>query len=109
MKIVGIKPERYALKWASAAEGPLYVELVTKFTRQIKELGPLGEAEEIPPDRLKARLAAAKAAVQDKKLRTQFARLGQEFKKANIFDPEQIQAKMAEKVNDLILKEIDKQ
>ncbi|MFH1076666.1 MAG: hypothetical protein V1753_07505 [Pseudomonadota bacterium] len=47
--------------------------------------------------------------MQDKKLRTQFARLGQEFRKANIFDPKQIQAKMAEKVNDLILKEIDKQ
>ena len=39
LKDVGIREERYSLQWASAAEAPRFVQLITKFTNQIKEIG----------------------------------------------------------------------
>ncbi len=69
---IGIKPERFSLQWASAAEAPRFVRLITDFTQQIKELGPLGEAEGIGPDELKQRLAQGLAAVSNRKLRMSF-------------------------------------
>jgi hypothetical protein len=69
---VGIKPERFSLQWASAAEAPRFVRLITDFTQQIKELGPLGEAEGIGPDELKQRLDKGLAALSNRKLRMSF-------------------------------------
>jgi len=109
MDVVGVNPERLALDWASAAEGPLYVKLITNFTRKIKGLGPLGEAEGIPQEELKAKLLAARSAVENMKLRAKFARLGKELRKENAFAPEVIQAKMAEKIDEAIIAEIAKQ
>ncbi|MDD5092930.1 MAG: hydrogenase iron-sulfur subunit [Dehalococcoidia bacterium] len=37
---MGIDPKRLRLEWISAAEGPRFAQLVTEFTREIKELGP---------------------------------------------------------------------
>ncbi len=68
----GIKAERFNLKWASAAEAPRFVQLITDFTKQVKELGPLGEAEGMKPDEVKAVLEKALAVVSDKKLRVGF-------------------------------------
>ncbi|SLM30295.1 hypothetical protein MTBBW1_2190015 [Desulfamplus magnetovallimortis] len=36
----GIDPERYALEWVSSAEAPRFAEVVTRFTEQIRALGP---------------------------------------------------------------------
>jgi hypothetical protein len=109
MEVAGVKPERLALDWASAAEAPLFVELVTKFTNHIKQLGPLGEAEGVAFEALKPKLLAARAAVQNVKLRTRFAKLAQELRDGNKVAPEVIEAKMAEKVNDAIVRELAKQ
>ena len=46
---VGIRPERFNLKWASVLRAPRFVKLITDFTQQIKELGPLGQAEGLSP------------------------------------------------------------
>jgi len=83
--------------------------LITNFTRQIKKLGLLGEAEEIPQEELKAKLLAVRSAVGNMKLRTKFARLGLELRKENAFAPEVIQVKMAEKIDESIIAEIAKQ
>jgi hypothetical protein len=104
MEIAGVKPERLALEWASAAEASLYVELITKFTNQIKELGPLGEAEGIDPEALKLKLSAARSAVENVKLRTRFAKLAQQLRDGNELTPELIEATMTEKVNDAIIR-----
>jgi hypothetical protein len=109
MEVVGLKPERLALDWASAAEAPLFVELITRFTTDVKKLGPLGTAEGIPIEELKLKLLAARAAVKGVKLRTRFARLAQDLRDGNQHTPEVIEAKMAEKVNDAIVREIAKQ
>ncbi len=109
MRAVGIKPERFSLEWASAAEAPLYVELITKYTNQMKELGPLGEAEGIPLEELKVKLSAGKAAVEGLKLRTRFARLTQTLRKEGKHTADIIEEKMADKINEAIIKEVEKQ
>ena len=38
---MGIDPERLRLEWVSASEGERFKEVVTSFTEQIRELGPL--------------------------------------------------------------------
>jgi hypothetical protein len=38
---MGIAPERLQLEWVSASEGGRFQEVVTKFTEQIRALGPL--------------------------------------------------------------------
>jgi F420-non-reducing hydrogenase iron-sulfur subunit len=109
MEVSGLKPERLALDWASAAEAPLFVELITRFTNQVKELGPLGEAEGIPIEALNLKLLAARSAMKSVKLRTRFARLAQDLRDGDNHTPEVIEAKMADKVNDAIVREIQKQ
>ena len=69
---VGIRPERFNLQWASAAEAPRFVKLITDFTKVIKALGPLGQAEGLTPEEAKARVQKALALVSDRKLRVGF-------------------------------------
>ena len=69
---IGISPERYNLQWASAAEAPRFVKLITEFTKKISELGPLGHAEGIKPDELQDRINKAVALVNSQKLRMTF-------------------------------------
>jgi len=40
MEIMGIDPKRFQISWVSASEGHKFAEVVTKFTKQVKELGP---------------------------------------------------------------------
>ena len=106
---IGIKPERLALDWASAAEAPLYVELITRFTTLLKELGPLGEAEGISREELRLKLLAARSAVKSVRLRTRFAKLAQGLRQGNGYTPDVIEAKMGDKINEAIVREIAKQ
>jgi hypothetical protein len=69
---VGIRPERFNLQWASAAEAPRFVKLITDYTQEIKALGPLGQAEGLTPDEAKARVQKALDLVSDRKLRVGF-------------------------------------
>ncbi len=66
---VGISKERYALEWASAAEAPLFVKLITDFTMRTKELGPIGEAEGLSKEELQQRLEKALDFVSNQKTR----------------------------------------
>lgn len=109
MDHAGVKAGRFSLDWASAAEAPLFVELIKKFTDQIKKLGALGEAEEMSQEELKLNLAAARSAVQSLKLRSRFGKLAQDLRELNDYSSDVIEAKMAEKLNEAILKEMTKQ
>ena len=104
-----MKPERLALEWASAAEAPLYVSLITKFTNQMKEMGPLGEAEGIPIEDLKSKLLASKPVVENLRIRTRVGKLTQQLREEGGYTPELIEAKMSEKINEMIEKELEKQ
>jgi len=69
---VGVRPERFALQWASAAEAPRFVKLITDYTAEIKALGPLGQVEGFSLEEGKNRLHKALALVSDRKLRVGF-------------------------------------
>jgi len=78
---IGIKPERFSLQWASAAEAPRFVKLITEFTKQIKELGPLGHAEGLEPDEVRSRIQKGLALVSDTKLRVAFGNVTKTIRK----------------------------
>jgi len=40
LEYVGIEPERFQMSWVSAAEGAKWAEVITKFTEELKPLGP---------------------------------------------------------------------
>ena len=95
---IGIKEERFSLQWASAAEAPRFVRLITDFTQQIKELGPLGEAEGIGPDELKQRLAQGLAALSNRKLRMSYGTATKSIRKEANFTQEFIDSVMDDKL-----------
>jgi len=82
--------------------------LITKFTQQVKALGPLGAAEGLSPEELESKLTAAKSAASSVKLRTRFARFTQDLREINDYSSPLIEAKMAEKLNDAISREMEK-
>ena len=99
---IGINPERFSLQWASAAEAPRFVKLITGFTTRIKELGPLGEAEGIGPDELKVRLEKALEAVSSRKVRMVYGNTAKAIRKEGIFTQEYINSVIEEKLTKAI-------
>lgn len=87
---VGIRKERYDLEWASAAEAPRFVKLITDFTERMRELGPLGEAEGMSQEEIKDRLEKALAVVSDQKVRVSFGNAAKAVRKDAIWTPEHI-------------------
>lgn len=39
MDLLGIDQERFRLEWVSSAEGGRFAEIITDFTRQVREKG----------------------------------------------------------------------
>ena len=99
---IGINPERFSLKWASAAEAPRFVKLITEFTGKVKELGPLGESEGIAPDELQARLEKGLAAVSSRKVRMVYGNTAKAIRKEGIFTQEYISGVIEEKLSKAI-------
>jgi len=56
MECIGLNPERLRIRFMSGAEASLFVESVNEFVKTVKELGPLGKAEGIDKNALKAKL-----------------------------------------------------
>jgi F420-non-reducing hydrogenase iron-sulfur subunit len=98
----GIKPERYNLQWASAAEAPRFVKLITDFTSQVRELGPLGQAEGLSEEEVKARIDKALQLVSDRKLRVGFGNVTKSLRKDGDFSETHI----AEVIEDKLSKTI---
>jgi len=57
---IGVNPERLRLEWVSASEGIRFAEIITDFTKKLKELGPLGIGVGRDVNGLKIKLEAAK-------------------------------------------------
>ena len=108
MEHAGLRRGRFSLDWASAAEAPLFVELITRFTDQIRELGELGTAEGMSREQLELNLAAARSTVESLKLRSRFGKLARDLRELKDYSSDVIEAKMAEKLNEEIVKEMDK-
>ncbi len=56
MEHIGLDPERLRIAFMSGAEANVFVEVANGFVQQVRELGPLGQAEGIDRATLKARL-----------------------------------------------------
>ena len=87
---VGIRKERYDLQWASAAEAHRFVQLITEFTDQMKELGPLGKAEGLGPEEVKERLEKALEFVSDQKNRISYGNAAKAVRKDEIWTKDHI-------------------
>jgi hypothetical protein len=99
---IGVNPDRFSLKWASAAEAPRFVKLITEFTGKIKELGPLGESEGIAPDELQAKLEKGLSAVSSRKVRMVYGNTAKSIRKEAIFTQEYISGVIEEKLSKTI-------
>ncbi|OGR00817.1 MAG: hypothetical protein A2505_02485 [Deltaproteobacteria bacterium RIFOXYD12_FULL_55_16] len=99
---VGIKPERFGLQWASAAEAPRFVKLITDFTLKTKELGPIGQAEGLSPEELKLRIDKALALVSDRKLRVALGNATKTIRKEANFTQEFITSVIEDKLGKTI-------
>ena len=108
MAKIGIDSDRFVLKWASAAEGPRFVKLITDFTAKIKSLGPLGEPGGVSKDELQIKLLAARSALEKAKLRTGLGNLTKGFRKEGDYSDQQIKDKVNEKLTKSIGTEIAK-
>ena len=105
---IGIDSDRFVLKWASAAEGPRFVRLITDFTAEIKSLGPLREPDSANKDELQIKLLAARSALEKAKLRTGLGNLTKGFRKEGDYSDQQIKDKVNEKLTRSIDTEITK-
>jgi coenzyme F420-reducing hydrogenase delta subunit len=47
LRHIGLDPERLRLEWISAAEGSRFAEVMRDFAASLRELGPLGQQEEL--------------------------------------------------------------
>jgi len=96
---IGIRKERYDLQWASAAEAPRFVQMITEFTQRMKELGPIGQAEGIPAEELQERLEKALTFVSAQKSRISYGNATKAVRKDAVWTREHIdeviQTKMA--------------
>ena len=80
LKQVGIDPARLRLEFVSASEGARFADVISDFTRRLKELGPIGidEAPEGQRNSLRTKLEALKSLVpyikliERKRLRVHF-------------------------------------
>jgi NADH-quinone oxidoreductase subunit F len=53
---IGLEPERLRIEWISASQGTRFAEIMTDFSRQMREFGPLGRAAGIDRPAMKSRL-----------------------------------------------------
>lgn len=89
---LGVNNQRFLIDWASAAEGPNFVKIITAFTQQVAALGPLGSSENLATDDLRAKLDQAAAASRDRKIRTGLINVSSEMMKTRDFSRSSISA-----------------
>jgi F420-non-reducing hydrogenase iron-sulfur subunit len=80
--------KRIALDWVSAAEGTYFAEIVSKFTQQIKSLGPspLNQINKINQTELHLKLAAIRGVVLESRVRKLIGRERALISKKNVYD-----------------------
>lgn len=82
---LGINKDRFLIDWASAAEGPNFVKIITAFTHRVAALGPLGSAENRDPAELRQKIAAAAEVARGRKARTGLINAAREMMKGGDF------------------------
>ncbi len=103
--LTGLEPERLRLEWVSASEGARFAELVKDFTNQMKALGPSPVAGEKPDPNILENLLAAKAAVEDFRLRVLVGREGEMVDEGNVYGEKVSQEEFDEIMDEAIAAE----
>lgn len=94
---LGVNQERFLIDWASAAEGPNFVKIITRFTKQVAELGPLGAGEGGNPAELREKLRAAAETARGRKVRIGLINASKEMMKGGDFSRQTIAGLVADK------------
>jgi len=63
LEYIGLNPKRLRIEFMSGADGDLLAEYSNDFSRQVKEMGPIGTSEGMDPKRLKFKFEAARKLV----------------------------------------------
>jgi F420-non-reducing hydrogenase iron-sulfur subunit len=101
---IGIREERFGLQWASAAEAPRFVKLITDFTRQMQELGPLGKAEGLSREEVQKRLQKGLAIVSSQAVRVSYGNATKVVRKDAVWTNEHI----GQVINEKMAKSLEK-
>ncbi|MCF6291509.1 MAG: hydrogenase iron-sulfur subunit [Desulfobacterales bacterium] len=96
---LGVARQRLLIDWASAAEGPNFVRMITAFTEKIRSLGPLGKAEGKDRAQLQHQLSQAAEAARGRKIRTGLINASREMMKAEKISRKIIATLVREKCN----------
>jgi len=80
-----LSPERLLVDWVSAAEGERFATLIREFTENVRKLGPLGNETKLEPQKLKTRLASAKEALAQQRIRWLVGRERELVEDKNVF------------------------
>ncbi|HET98662.1 MAG TPA: hydrogenase iron-sulfur subunit [Desulfurivibrio alkaliphilus] len=94
---LGVNKDRFLIEWASAAEGPNFVKIITAFTKRMTELGPLGVSEGLNPGELRASLATAAETARGRKVRTGLINAAKEMMKGSDFSRKTIAGLVTDK------------
>ena len=94
----------YAGTSSLAAEAPRFVKLITEFTQQMKDLGPLGKAEGLSADELKERLQKGLEVVSAQAVRVSYGNASKAVRKDGIWTDEHI----GEIINTKMAKSLEK-
>ena len=94
---LGIVRQRFLIDWASAAEGPHFVRIITAFTEKIRSLGSLGKAEGKDRAELQHQLSQAAEAARGRKIRTGLINASREMMKTRDFSRNAIATLVQEK------------
>ena len=56
MEHIGLNPARLRIEFMSSGEGIIFTEVINDFGKKVRELGPLGQSDDIDEDELKSKL-----------------------------------------------------
>ena len=99
---IGLDPERLRVAFMSAGEGNRFVEVVDDFTKTVKAIGPLGQAEGLDRNSLETELAEVSRLVPYIKIEKHAkltARLENEIEYEDYFTDEEIEQLLGEVVS----------
>lgn len=100
MKYIGINPDRLKIEFMTSGEGILFTQIMNQFSKQIKEIGPLGVSEGIEPGQLRSKLRDVIKLVPYIKMAKR------EKLEARLEDPEQYESHFTDEEIDSLFKEV---
>jgi len=109
-KHIGINEDRLVFKQCSSAEGSRFVQLVTEFTQQIKEIGPLGEGgNEIKSPLVFDKLASVHRVLAGEKIRWVIGKRTEFMEKGNKYGEKFTDHEFNRTLDTIILEEFELQ